>query len=101
MRIEISPAARSDLRSIVAYSERIWNQEQSERYYRSLMNQLESIASYPEIGPLDFALGPGVRRRRYESHNIIYLQSELGDIRILRVMHVRRRITREVLPELE
>lgn len=95
-RLKISSAAELDLVDIVTYSEVTWNQEQSERYYDNLLNHLESIANFPEIGPLDLALGPGVRRRRYESHNIIYLQSEPGDIRILRVLHVRRRVSLEI-----
>lgn len=101
MRILLSPDAEADLEDIRVFSEMQWGEPRSLAYRDSLNQTISRLADHPEIR-IAFPDAEGRDRIiRHQSHNVIYRQSELGDIRILRVMHFRRRISREVLAELE
>lgn len=85
-KIELSPAARHDVRKIAAYGAAEFGFGATNRYREALEEKLRLIASFPEIGPVDPLLGEDVRGLTAMSHRIVYC-ARPDHILILRVLH--------------
>ncbi|WP_082316920.1 type II toxin-antitoxin system RelE/ParE family toxin [Methylobacterium sp. ARG-1] len=89
MPIRPSAAARRDLSSIWAYSAKRWDEDQADRYVRSLAESFDSLErgalkgrSVEHVQPGYFALAVG-------SHRVFYRHGRAGVIEIMRIPHQR------------
>lgn len=85
----ISQAARMDLNEIWDFSEKRWNVDQAESYYRKLTEVFAGL----DIGTLRGRPVAGqpsnVLRYSVESHTVFFRVGDSGDIEIIRVLHKR------------
>src|SRR4051812_14547274 len=91
LQVELSPRARSDLRSILNYSTQQWGSEQRERYRKRLNDGFNAIAAFPLIGRIRPEFGESARSHKVDAYIVIYKPA--GDrIVIARVLHQRQDI---------
>ena len=83
---KFSEAAARDIEDIFERSFIDFGLAQTEQYYFSLKNCLESLARNPEMGNSAEDIQPGYRRFPHLSHIIFYIQSD-SDIFIVRILH--------------
>ena len=84
-----TPAARTDLDDIWAYTVAKWGVDQAEVYLRGLGRAVETLRSNPSIARERKEFSPPVRIQRYGSH-VIICRVEDRHLLIIRVVHVRR-----------
>lgn len=85
----ISQAVRRDLNEIWDFTAQTWDDEQTETYYRKLVDTFEGLDTGSLRGrPVE---GQPVGSLRYaaESHILFFRVSQSGDIEIIRVLHKR------------
>lgn len=68
----LSPRAESDLLDIYDYTDGRFGQYQAVAYHAGLDHSFGLIADFPLIGTSANDLYPGLRRFRFQSHNIFY-----------------------------
>jgi toxin ParE1/3/4 len=95
-RLELASCARNDIRSIRAYSRGQWGEHQANENSAALSRGFETIRDNPEFGVAADDLGAGLRSFSVEQHRIIYrIRGET--IRILRIIHHRQDVSRQVI----
>ncbi|MCC6942947.1 MAG: type II toxin-antitoxin system RelE/ParE family toxin [Thermomicrobiales bacterium] len=86
--VDISEDAESDIRHVLAYTQKVWGPEQRRRYRRQIDGALERLAQFPESGESVDGFGTDLRRTPVGQHSIYYRDS--GEtIEVLRVLHNR------------
>jgi toxin ParE1/3/4 len=86
--VDLSPNAEHDLRSIAQYTRESWGSRQEVNYTNAIIEALERIRSYPDIGQIREDIGPNVRSLTVRQHVIIY--RVVGQvIDVSRIVHVR------------
>lgn len=85
----ISKKAVEDLESIWHYTQKNWSVEQSDRYYRLIINEIEFLADKPESGRLFEHIREHYLASKVKSHLIFY--RKIGDepIEVIRILHQR------------
>lgn len=82
----VSSAARSDLKKIAAYTQKVWGAEQRRTYLKGLDLAFHFLAENPLAGvPCDY-IAEGLRKHQFESH-IIFYDKDNTAINIVRVLH--------------
>ena len=89
LRLVISPAARSDLRDLLAYTERQWGKAQRRAYKQELYQAFDHLARFPALGQARPEYGAYTRTHRVQQHVVVYRVTDV-ELRIARVIHVRR-----------
>ncbi|MBF2717038.1 type II toxin-antitoxin system RelE/ParE family toxin [Agrobacterium vitis] len=92
----LRPAAEQDLREIWAYGTQRWSHEQAERYLNLLFDKFEEIAAFPDSGEDVSWIKRDYRRRRVGVHMIFYRKLDLAIIDIIRVLHERMDVERQL-----
>lgn len=87
-KVQLRPAARSDLDDIWAYTVETWSEDQAIAYLTGLGEALERLAQFPEVSRLRKEFAPPVRVHAYEKHIIIYLEKD-SSLDVIRVLHSR------------
>jgi toxin ParE1/3/4 len=85
--LNISRAARDDLRSLFWNGIDMFGPVQADRYIEGLLETLDRIADFPHIGIQRPEFGPTVRVHAHRSHVIVYRTEESGDVFIQRIRH--------------
>lgn len=85
----ISEKAVQDLEDIWLYTFGTWSQEQADRYYNLLINEIEYIAKHFETGKSMEHIKQGYRASAVKSHLIFYRKSDDEVTEIVRVLHQR------------
>ena len=85
----ISEKAIQDLEDIWLYTFETWSQQQADRYYNLLINEIKYVANHFESGKLMSHIKEGYRAAKVKSHLIFYKKSEDGLIEIIRILHQR------------
>jgi toxin ParE1/3/4 len=85
--LNISRAARDDLRSLFWHGMDMFGPIQADRYIEGLLETLDRIADFPRIGIQRREFGPTVRVHAHRSHVIVYRIEESGDVFIQRIRH--------------
>lgn len=81
----LSPRATQDLEDIWLYTFNNWSRDQADRYHRSLVAEIASLASGTRKGRPD-TVRPGLIKRLCGSHVIWY--RDLPDrLEVIRVLH--------------
>lgn len=94
-RLIVRPRARHDLDEIWAYTEARWGTSQADEYVRSLLAGIDDLVDQPERGSDRSYIRKGLRKITVGSHAIYYFH-DARELRISRVLHVRRDADREL-----
>jgi toxin ParE1/3/4 len=87
MIYEISKKANEDINSIWLYTFENWSQEQADRYYNLILDEIEYIAENFETGKSIKQLRKGYFKTKVKSHIIFYKKTKKDTIEIIRVLH--------------
>lgn len=87
MKYEISEKANEDINNIWLYTLENWSQEQADRYYNLILDEIEFIADNFESGKSIEHLRKGYRCAKVKSHVIFYRKSKKNTVEIIRVLH--------------
>ncbi len=85
----ISEKAVHDLETIWLYTFEIWSQEQADRYYNLLIDEIEYVAKHFESGKSMEHIKQGYRASKVKLHLIFYRMGEDNVTEIVRVLHQR------------
>jgi toxin ParE1/3/4 len=97
-RLVVTADAEADTSSILDYLEREGSPRIAENYGRRFRAAIVRFVDLPETGPLRPALGQNVRVAIVFSYVLIYeYVPQDYTVTLLRVLHGRRNITRELL----
>lgn len=90
MKYKLTKEAVRDLENIWTYSFETWSEEQADRYYNLLIDEIEYVAENPGTGK-DFShVRAGYFRTRLKSHYVFYkINSGENLIEIIRILHQR------------
>jgi toxin ParE1/3/4 len=94
-RIVLAPRAGDDLDDILLYTELHWGKRQRDSYRKALFTGFRRLADYPGLGPEHPDYGPDARSFLIRQHIVIYRATET-ELRIARILHVRRDIDAEM-----
>ena len=89
MIFELSEKANEDLEKIWLYTYENWSQEQADRYYHLILNEIEYIATNYESGKSMENIRKGYRCSKVKSHLIFYKKSKKNIVEIIRILHQR------------
>lgn len=89
MKYKISEKANEDIENIWLYTYENWSQEQADRYYNLILNEIEFIAEHFDSGNSMEHIRAGYRSSRVKSHIIFYKKSSKNIVEIIRVLHQR------------
>jgi len=79
--------AVKDLEEIWSFTKEKWSQEQADRYYNLIIDEVEFISSNPLSGRLIDYIKEGYRSTKVKSHVVFYKQHEEDTILIVRILH--------------
>jgi len=95
MKLDLTEAAISDLRSIRDYTLETWGSQQEEVYLNGLWSRLEQVLEAPDRWRLREDLFPGCRIAAYEKHVILF--QVVGDVLIVvRILHAAMDFRRQL-----
>ena len=83
----LSERAWKDIRDIANYTEKMWSEEQAERYVRMIFRECRELANKPLVGRSYEEYRPGLWGYQCGKHVIFYRALSTGKIRIVRVLH--------------
>ena len=89
MIFELSEKANEDLENIWLYTYENWSQEQADRYYNLILNEIEYIAKHFESGKSTEHIRKGYRSTKVKSHLVFYRKSKRNTAEIIRILHQR------------
>jgi toxin ParE1/3/4 len=84
-----SNEAVKDLEEIWSYTKQKWSIVQADRYYNLIIDEIEFIASNPQLGRSIDYIKAGYRSTKVKSHIIFYKEQEEDTIVIVRILHQR------------
>ncbi len=87
MKYEISEKANVDIENIWLFTYENWSQEQADRYYNLIMDEIEYISENFESGISRDYLRKGYCSTRVKSHIIFYKKSPINTVEIIRILH--------------
>lgn len=88
MKYVISKEASKDLEKIWVYTFENWSQEQADRYFNLIIDEIENIAKDPLSGKDYNDIRKGYYRSRVKSHFIFYrINVKKKLIEIVRILH--------------
>ncbi len=87
MKFLISKKANEDIEKIWLYTYENWSQEQADRYYNLILDEIEYIAENFESGKSVDYIKKGYRATVVKSHIIFYKKSKHNIVEIIRVLH--------------
>ncbi len=86
MKYHISEEALQDIRKIWSYTVETWSEEQAERYFNLIIDEIEYLCTAPEDGKSMEHIKPGYRCSKVKLHLIFYKIE--GDIlKVIRILH--------------
>lgn len=87
MKLVLTEAALSDLRSISAYTRQIWGEEQEAIYLEKIWSRFEIIRAAPDHYRLRDDLFPGCRIASEGRHVILFRAHPEEALQVVRVLH--------------
>ena len=97
-RVRYAPKARSDLIAIWDFTCERWSVLQAEKYLLALDQDVRALTETPMLGQSMDYIRQGYRRWPSGSH-IIYFKQEADGIRVMRILHARMDVERELAEE--
>ena len=90
----LTEAARADLKSIAAYTQRRWGKEQRRIYAKQFDDAFHMLAGSPEAGTICDFIKAGYQKFPNGSHVIFYRSLSGTEIEIVRILHKRMGLAR-------
>ena len=88
MKYIISKEAAKDLEKIWLYTFENWSQQQADRYFNLIIDEIETITKDPQSGRDYSDVRRGYFRSRVKSHFIFYrINLKKKEIEIIRILH--------------
>jgi toxin ParE1/3/4 len=84
--LHLTTDAERDLRSILRYSERTWDEHQRNAYGQRIDDALQRLAQFPELGRSREDIGSGWRSYPAGEHTIYY-RAEETSVTVFRILH--------------
>ncbi len=85
----ISEKALEDINKIWIYTAENWSVEQADRYYNSILDEVEYISQNFEMA-LDFGkIRKTYRFSKVKSHLVFFKKNKYNEIEVIRVLHER------------
>lgn len=97
--MRVTPCAEADLEDIWRYSAEAWGSDRAAAYLRTIIGYFDSLASNPTLGRDCSDIREGYRRLNAGSH-ILFYRLEADEPTIVRVLHQRMDVTRQLGPDL-
>lgn len=88
LSVVLSPLAELDFKEVLVYSIKHWGESRADQYEADILDALDDIARFPEIGSKRNALMAGMRRFVVKDYSILY-QIRTRDIYVFRIVHAR------------
>lgn len=85
---KITKAAVRDLEDIWTFTKKTWTEQQADRYYQLLVDEIHFIVKNPYLGIQYEKIRAGYRATKVKSHLIFY-RFQHGQVEIIRLLHVR------------
>jgi len=92
----ISKQAIVDLNDIWVYTFHKWSKEQADRYYALIIGEIEFIADNFLIGKSAEQTRKNYRYSKIKSHLIFYRKVENGIVQIVRILHQRMDLKKQL-----
>jgi toxin ParE1/3/4 len=92
----LTRAARTDLKSIASYTQHRWGKQQRKLYVKQFDDAFHMLAENPETGVTCDFIKQGYRKFPNGSHVIFYRSLEAGAIQIVRILHKRMDVARQM-----
>ena len=86
--VVLSPLAELDFKEVLVYSILHWGESRADQYEADLLDALDNIALFPEIGSRRNDIMRGMRRLVVRDYSILYEVGE-DDIQVFRIVHAR------------
>jgi toxin ParE1/3/4 len=86
---QLTSQAKSDLKSIAAYTQRKWGKEQRRFYLKQFDDAFHLLADTPDISIACDYIKTGYRKFPVTSHIVFYRTLSENKIEIVRVLHKR------------
>jgi plasmid stabilization system protein ParE len=67
LRLDLTPAAREDFRSILRYTRKTWGERQQSVYARRLTAAMDELTRFPHLGQAREDIPAGMRANRSSS----------------------------------
>jgi len=83
----ISRKALSDLKNIWKYTVHKWSEEQAERYYNLIIQEIDYLSKKPEGGRSIEVVRKGYRFSKVKSHLVFYKVGKDGVLEVVRILH--------------
>lgn len=98
-QVVVSPEGRDDLLPIATYLAAVAGAATADRWDRKFWTAIDSIAEFPGSGAPRPALGDDTRIVVVHPYVLIYQHARGSDtVYVLRVVHGRRNISKDILP---
>jgi plasmid stabilization system protein ParE len=91
VRVPVKPRARADLLAIRAWGEQTWGPPRTRDFLEGLIEAIERLADFPEMGRPRSAFFPGLRSVRHRGYVVFYV-IEAGRAVVIAVIHERRNL---------
>lgn len=92
----LTEAAKADLKSIAAYTQRRWGREQRRIYAKQFDDAFHMLTDTPEAGAACDSIKTGYRKFPNGSHVIFYRDLSDTEIEIIRILHKRMDLARQL-----
>jgi toxin ParE1/3/4 len=96
-RLEFTPEADDDLRSLLADSFATWGETQQDAYAERLSTAMHELLVYPHLGRAPDDLRSGMRSLLV-GHHVIYYLADDRTVAIIRLLHERMDPFRHLRP---
>lgn len=89
MKLDITPAAATDIREIFSYSLTNWGEAKARKYVADLRRRMHALARGSTSGTRADDISAGLRRLIAGSH-VIWFRIQGDRLRIIRILHQSR-----------
>lgn len=86
-KYKISKKAVEDLEEIWVYTFDNWSEEQADRYYNLIIDEIEFISENFMSGKSIEHVRKGYRASKVKSHLVFYRKSDDNQIEVIRILH--------------
>lgn len=95
---KITKAAVRDLEDIWTFTKKTWTEQQADRYYQLIVDEIQFIVKNPYLGIQYEKIRAGYRASKVKSHLIFYRFQD-DHVEIIRILHVRMNLPDHLLDE--
>lgn len=88
----ISEKALEDINNIWIYTTENWSVEQADRYYNSIIDEIEFIVQKIELARDFGKIRKSYKYSKIKSHLIFFKKNKSNEIEVVRVLHERMNI---------